>query len=158
MRSARAASPDALPSSRVVRATTSSFFASCRCCALRLRGGVAFDGDRATTAAIAWRCHVLSLVGVVGILAFAGVAGLRSSLSKGILTLAGVLAGLRSCLLSKVAILGSPERSDANGGAACVAPLSRPPMRLLANRYRSGLPCKAATWACSPIVLVCKFH
>ncbi len=114
MRSALATSPDACSSSLVVRATTSSFFASCRCCALRLRGGVAFDGVRATIAAIAWRCHVLSLVGVVGILSLPGVAGLRS------------------CCLSKVAILGSLKRSDAKDGAACVAPLCLAAMRLLA--------------------------
>ena len=157
MRSARAASPDALPSSRVVRATTSSLFASWRCCALRLRGGVAFDGVRATIAAIAWRCHVLSLVGVVGILSLAGVvAGLRSCLSKGILTLAGV-AGLRSCCLSKVAILGSPERSDAEDGAACVAPLCPAAMRLLAPGYRSGLPCKAAIKLLSVYASMCRY-
>ena len=60
---------------------------------------------------------MISLVGVTGSF-FVGVFGLRSCLSKGILTLAGV-AGLRSCCLSKVAILGSPERSDAKEGAAC---------------------------------------
>ena len=81
MRSALATSPDACSSSLVVRATTSPFFASCRWRALRLRGGVAFDGVRATIAAIAWFCHVLSLVGVAGLL-----------------SLAGVVAGLRSCL------------------------------------------------------------
>ena len=40
MRSALATSPDACSSSRVVRATTSPFFASWRWRALRLRGGV----------------------------------------------------------------------------------------------------------------------
>ena len=78
MRSALATSPDACSSSLVVRATTSPFFASWRWRALRLRVGVAFEGDFATTAAIACRCHVVSLVGVVGILSLPGVAGLRS--------------------------------------------------------------------------------
>ena len=110
MRSAIATSPDACSSSRVVRATTSPFFASCRCCALRLRGGVAFDGVRATIAAIAWRCHVLSLVGVVGVvgilLSLAGVvAGLRRFCHNTVLIgVAGLFSlrfgvlGLRSCL------------------------------------------------------------
>ena len=130
MRSALATSPDACSSSLVVRATTSPFFASCRWRALRLRVGVAFDGDRATTAAIACRCHVVSLVGV---------------------------AGLRSCCLSKVAILGSPERSDAEDGAACVAPLCPAAMRLLAPGYRSGLPCKAAIKLLSVYASMCRY-
>ena len=68
MRSALATSPDACSSSRVVRATTSPFFASWRWRALRLRGGVTLgSGDRATTAAIAALCHVVSLVGVLGL-------------------------------------------------------------------------------------------
>ena len=131
MRSALAASPVACSSSLVVRATTSSrVIDSCRWRALRLRVGVAFDGDRATTAAIACRCHVVSLVGV---------------------------AGLRSCCLSKVAILGSPERSDAEDGAACVAPLCPAAMRLLAPGYRYGLPCKAAIKLLSVYASMCRY-
>ena len=57
--------------------------------------------------------------------------------------------------MSKVAILGSPERSDAKEGAACVTPLCLAPMRLLEDRLSLWVPCKAAIVICSPIVLVC---
>ena len=104
---------------------------------------------------MAWFCHEISLFGVTGSF-FVGVLGLRSCLSKGILTLAGV-TGLRSCCLSKVAILGSPERSDAEDGAACVAPLCPAAMRLLAPGYRSGLPCKAAIKLLSVYASMCRY-
>ena len=148
MRSALATSPDACSSSLVVRATTSPFFASWRWRALRLRGGVAFDGVRATIAAIAWFCHDTFLVGVAGLF----------SLRVGVF-------GLRSCLLSNVAIV----HRDPAAALAAHNSMGSPWHCLAANERRSerhryalqrcdcwrqdialGCPASDSAFACSP--------